>query len=151
MIGAVESLCTIAGDALSGLGAKLRTRREGFSDYHAGEFLLSGADVRAGRVSGRMESDGPDQTETIPADAVRFGLNDLPDSELMTIAATVLEGWTPLLFKATGATACADLLVAALRDRASQFRAVELDAGEPFLTPAHLGAHLTRSAQPASE
>lgn len=136
MIAALESLCTLAGDALGAAGAALRTRREGFADYEAGDFLLAG---------GRMESDGPDQTDPIPTSEVRSAFDELPDSRLLNIAATVIAGWKPILLKTTGDLTDVDVLVDALRDRAAQFAAVELDADEPFPSPAHLSAHLTHS------
>lgn len=137
MIGAIEGLCTIAGDALVAIGTTLRTRREGFSDYEAGDYLLG---------SGRMESDGPDTAA--PVDYRVRALAELPDSELIRIAATIIAGWKPLLLETTSAVtlgADVDVLVEALRDRAAQFAAIEVDA------PAPLGAHLTDSARTRSE
>lgn len=138
MIGAIESLATLAGDALSAVGAKLRTRREGFSDYEAGDYLLSSAFEKCEAIradmAGRMESDGPDQTwpQTwpIPQPDVREALDELPDSKLLNLAATILVGTARCLTDV-------DVLVDVLRDRAAQFAAIE----------APLGAHLTDSTR----
>lgn len=146
MTGVVESLCTLAGEALVAVGSAMRTRREGFSEYEAGDFLLSG--------SGRMESDGPDQTDGVPSippaprpnptpDQLRSMIDELDDSSLLNTAATVIAGWKPLLLKTTGDLTDVDVLVAALRDRAAQFEDVERDCGDAWLSPEHLHANLT--------
>lgn len=144
MIAAIESLATIVGDALSAFGSALRTRREGFSEYEAGAFLLGG-DCSLGR----MESDGPDASSPapiLPAD-VRVELAELPDSQLIDLAAHIIAGWTPLLLRTTGDLTDVDVFVATLRDRAAQFAAVEADLDRPFLT----AVHLTNSAQSRPE
>lgn len=123
MLAALESLCTLTGDALVAVAAALRTRREGFSDYEAGDFLIA-----------------PTTTPLIPRETVRSALDELSDSKLLTIAANLIDSWAPILLKTTRRATDVDLLVAALRDRASQFAAIEADADRPFLTPVHLGA-----------
>lgn len=86
---------------------------------------------------------------TVPAitpDVVRSALDDLSDSKLLRIAATIIAGWKPILLStAVAALTDVDLLVQALRDRADQFEAVEADADAPFLTPVHLDEHLSQS------
>lgn len=142
MLGALESLRALAGDALTAAKVALRTSCTGFYDYH--EAFPDAA--------GRMESDGPDQaapTPTIPRGDVRSALAEQSDSSLIAIAADVIHGWTPLLLKTSRDVSGADLLVEALRDRAAQFAAVEDKAAE--LAAARLGAHLTRSAHPRPE
>lgn len=127
MIDAFEKLARM-------IGGVLPARREGFSDYEAGDFLLSGDDVRAGR----MASDGPDQADPtpVPRADVRSALDELPDSKLLNLAATIIAGTARCLSDV-------DVLVDALRDRAAQFAAIE----EPSSTPALLGAHLTDSTR----
>lgn len=130
------------GDALIALGELVRGGSANV-DVWAGEYAVS---------AGRMESDGPDLTKPIPRDEVRCALDELPDSQLLNIAATVLGGWKPILLStAASALTDVDVLIEALRDRAAQFRAVEDDAREPWLSTTHLGAHLTRSAQSRPE
>ncbi|GFG65782.1 hypothetical protein MKUB_32720 [Mycobacterium kubicae] len=129
MIAALKAV----GDAIK---SARRARREAFSDYEAGDFLITG--------TGRMEFDGPDAAAPIAVAEVRSALHELPDSELFGVAARVIEAWAPLMLPTVRAATDVDVLIDALRDRAVQFEAVERDADEPFPTPAHLGATLTR-------
>lgn len=115
MIAALEGLATLAGDALSAAGAALRTRREGFADYEAGDYLI---------------------TAPIPRGELSSALDELPDSELLNIAATIIAGWKLILLNTTGDLTGVNVLVDALRDRASEFEAVEGEADQP-------SAHLT--------
>ncbi len=81
---------------------------------------------------------------SIQPDVVRSALDDLPDSKLLRIAATIITGWKPILLSsAAAALTDLDLFIAALRDRADQFEAVERDANEPWLSTDHLMDHLT--------
>ncbi|AKF14895.1 hypothetical protein AVT46_gp34 [Mycobacterium phage MOOREtheMARYer] len=82
--------------------------------------------------------------ESIAPDVVRSALDDLPDSKLLRIAATIITGWKPILLSsAAAALTDVDLFIQALRDRADQFEAVERDADSPFpLTPTDLDRHL---------
>ncbi|AKF14535.1 hypothetical protein SEA_CAMBIARE_33 [Mycobacterium phage Cambiare] len=81
--------------------------------------------------------------ESIAPDMVRSALDELPDSKLLRIAATIIAGWKPILLSAQlAALTDLDLFIAALRDRANQFEAVERDAGEPWLSTDHLLEHL---------
>lgn len=121
MSGTVSSLRALAGDALIAVGEAVRGGSPNLEIWPA----------MHGRIS-VMESDGPDQTKPIPPADIRLGLDELPDSALWNIAATVIATWVPL----------AEHLVEALRNRASHFAAVESDAAEQFLTPAHLHRHL---------
>lgn len=75
-------------------------------------------------VSGRSAG-GP----AIPREDVRRALDSRTDAELFAIAATVIEGWIPILLPDhVAAMTDVHLLVAALRDRAAQFEAVERDS-----------------------
>ena len=83
--------------------------------------------------TGAMESDGPQLAWGINRGEIRSALDELSDSKLLNIAATIIAGWKPLLLSVEAAALTdVDLLVQALRDRAAQFRAVEDDADEPF-------------------
>jgi hypothetical protein len=126
----IPGLLSLIGDGLSAAGAALRTRRVGFSDYEAGDYLIPTA-----------------ASATIPEGVVRSAINDLPDSTLLGVAATVIDGWKPILLKTSADVTDVDVLVDALRYRASQFRAVEHDADAPFLSP----THLTNSSQSRGE
>jgi hypothetical protein len=157
MIAMLRAFGALAGDALIAFGVALRERcdQSGPPPYDVDAF-------------GRMEADGPDAAETcigdgcprgargcflcsdtsapaIPPTEIRSALDELPDSQLINIAATVIAGWKPILLHTLTDLTDIDVLIAALSDRAAQFRAVEHDAAEPFLTGAHLGAHLTSS------
>ncbi|ASR77234.1 hypothetical protein SEA_AVOCADO_32 [Mycobacterium phage Avocado] len=80
---------------------------------------------------------------SIAPDVVKSALADLPDSELIRNAATVIAGWKPILLSAAvAALTDLDLFIAELRDRANQFEAVERDANEPWLSRDHLIDHL---------
>ncbi|AKF14469.1 hypothetical protein SEA_FLAGSTAFF_32 [Mycobacterium phage FlagStaff] len=81
---------------------------------------------------------------SIAPDVVRSALDELPDSKLLRIAATIIAGWKPILLSAhVAALTDLDLFIATLRDRANQFEAVERDASEPWLSTDHLIDHMT--------
>lgn len=115
----------------------------------AGETVQGGAPnvdldlpvVEVQDVHGAMECDGPllawsaTPTPDLSNEVVRAAVDDLSDSELLRIAANIIDSYRP----AGGDS----ILSEALRDRAAQFEAIERDAHEPFLTRQHLGAHLT--------
>lgn len=89
-------------------------------------------------VSGRRTGGGP-----ISRDTARRALDSRTDAELFGIAATVIEGWIPILLpEHVAAMTDVDLLVETLRDRAAMFEAIDRDAAKPFLTEADLTAHL---------
>lgn len=103
---------------------------------------------------GAMEADGPMLSWPAPPIVteaeVRAALDDLDDSTLFGICATIIEGWKPILFTSHAgreASVDVDTLVTVLRDRRDQFRAVERDASEPFLTPHHLDAHIAHASE----
>lgn len=82
--------------------------------------------------------------ESIAPDVVRSALDELPDSKLLRIAATIIAGWKPILLSSRlAALTDLDLFIATLRDRADQFEAVESDAAEPWLNTNHLLEHMT--------
>lgn len=128
MIGTWNGLRALAGDALIAVGATMRGDGDEFSEREAAEFLLA---------SGRMESDGPDATAPVPG-TVGAELADLPDLQLIRMAAQILRGWIPILLATQAGTTDVEAFVAELEDRAAQFAVVEADAVQPFLTPAHL-------------
>ncbi|QFG09987.1 hypothetical protein KDW74_gp33 [Mycobacterium phage Antsirabe] len=118
---AIRAWRELAGDALIAAGVVVRGRPE----FSAQPQLIGGP----ARI----------QPETI-----RSALDELPDSRLLRIAATIIAGWKPILFQSDEGRRAAgdvDVLVATLRDRANQFEAVERDADRPFhhLTPAPRG------------
>lgn len=112
---AIEAIRVLAGDALIAAGELIH----GGSDH---------VDVWPDDFgAGAMECDGPDSTKPIPFDEIRAALDDLPDSVLIRSAAVLVQQtvlYTPNPF------------VDALRDRAEQFEAAELAAGNPSLSPA---------------
>lgn len=108
MIAVVESLLTLAGETLSAAGAALRSRREGFSEQAAGDYLVPA-----------------EQMPRIPLDEVRAVLDELPDSTVITIAASIIAGWKPILLKATADLTDVDVLLDVMRDRATQYRIAE--------------------------
>lgn len=114
MIAVAESLLTLVGDALSAAGAALRSRREGFSERQAGAYLIPA-----------------EQMPRIPLDEVRAVFDELPDSTLIRIGASIIAGWKPIVLKATDDPTDVDVLVDALRDRATQFHICE-DAEQAF-------------------
>lgn len=133
MIAMLRALGALAGDALIAAGVVLVERCDQSGPPHYFDTF------------GRMESDAADviaPTPTIPPSDVRSALDELPDSQLINVAATVIAGWKPILLHTLTDLTDIDVLIAALSDRAAQFAAVEHDAAEPFLTTAHLGAHL---------
>ena len=80
------------------------------------------------------ECDGPELSWPAPpkvtTEEVRAALDDLSDSTLFGICASIIEGWKPILFTSEAGREAAvdvDVLVQALRDRRDQFKAVELD------------------------
>jgi hypothetical protein len=114
----------LLGEALIAAGEKISGTDS--RDVWPGEYAIA---------AGRFESDGPDLAAPIPLDEVRCALDELPDSKLLRIAATIIAGWKPILLStAVAALTDVDVLVQALRDRANQFEAVEADADKPFLT-----------------
>lgn len=110
-----------------GYFADLNRRR---ADFHRREAMLAETNEYAEELA-RMECDGADAS---PAMDVRRKLFELPDSTLIGIAATIIEGWTPILLKQSADLTDVDLLIAALRDRSAQFAVLEADADEPYLT-----------------
>lgn len=139
-----SSVRVLAGDALIALGETIRGRRVRFAGIEPADYDVNYQrhDPAAG-----WTAPAPLRTYTtgaaITPDVVRSALDELPDSQLIAIAATIIAGWKPILLPtSTAALTDVDVLVAALRDRAAQFRAVEHDADEPFLTRANLDAHL---------
>lgn len=130
MIAALDALRALAGDALLAAGEVVRGGSPNVDAWARTDYLLGG-----------FESDGPDIAKPIPRVEVRQAVDELTDSQLLNIAATVIDSLTD-----------ADVLVAALRDRAAQWAVVEADAADQFHVPAHLwGAPLTRSEQSRSE
>ncbi|QBP30248.1 hypothetical protein KDW77_gp34 [Mycobacterium phage Pinnie] len=128
------------GDALIAVGEKVRG---GLPNVHA-EYDW---DYQRHTLAG-WTAPAPLQRYTthasIQPDVVRSALDDLPDSKLLRIAATIITGWKPILLSsAAAALTDLDLFIAALRDRADQFEAVERDANEPWLNTDHLIDHLT--------
>ncbi|ACR77567.1 hypothetical protein PBI_SCHIEBEL_35 [Mycobacterium phage Schiebel] len=128
MKGTLGALCGLAGDALIAVGFALREHDRGFSDYEAGDFLTP------------AEPPAPADDLSIPLGDVRAALDDLSDSKLLNIAATIIAGWKPILLKTTGDLTDVDVLVDALRDRATQYAVVESDdvppaAGAPTNSP----------------
>lgn len=89
------------------------------------------------------------KSSPIPRDTIRSALDELPDSKLLRIAATIIAGWRPLLVRDhVAALTDVDLLIETLRDRATQFEAIESDAAKPFLTTANLLETLRTTDQP---
>jgi hypothetical protein len=131
----LDSLRSLAGDALVAVADAFRRRREGFADYEAGDYLMgpvAGADWLPSRIP--------------PAD-VQAAVADLSDSGLFGVVATILEGWKPLLLRTSpDAAAHVDLLIAELRDRADQFRALETDDEDQGDNPTNLDARLIDAA-----
>lgn len=162
MTGTLRAFRDLAGDALVAIGEVVRGGSANvdvdFDDTIKRHTQAAGwqAPIRTG---GAMESDGPLLSwpaPAIPRAEVRSALDDLSDSKLLNVAATVIAGWKPILLSTEAAALTdVDLLVEALRDRAAQFQAVEHDAGEAWQSPDHLHAqlhaHLTTSAQTRSE
>lgn len=140
MTGTVAGLRVLLGDALIAAGIAVRGD---VADTFDGQY-------------GRMECEGPDAADTyipaefrippawapIPLTDVRAALDELPDSSLLSIAATIIAGWKPILLKTTGDHTDVDVLIDVLHDRATQFRAVERDANTPLLTVDHLIDHV---------
>lgn len=131
MIRTIAALRELAGDWLITVGDVIRGGNTTFDSWADPVPLLGG-----------MESDGPDLAKPlpIPNPQIVSAVSELPDSQLFRVAAVIIDSHR-------GGNA----LVAALRDRAAQFEVVERDADKPFLTPVHLDAHLTRSAQTRPE
>lgn len=124
MSSTLDGLRALAGDALIAIGEIVRGESR---------------DLELFPVPHR--SDLPEEAQ-IPTREVAVALDGLPDSELLGIAAKVIEGWTPILLRTTRTSTNVDALVATLRDRAAQFEAAEYGVEpEPFLS--RLGAHLT--------
>lgn len=123
MSGTLESLRALAGDALIAAGEAVR----GAAEVWPAEYTPA----------------APVTPDAIPRDEVCAALAELDDSQLVTIAATIIAGWKPILLKTTGHLTDVDALVEELRARAAIFAAVERDADEPHLTPARLRLHLT--------
>ena len=129
----------LLGDALIAVGEKIRGGLP---------------NVDHGHLAGAWESDGPLLTQPqlvggpalITPAQVGEALDELPDSQLLNIAATIIAGWKPLLITSEFGRAAApdvDVLIDILRDRAAQFRAVEDDADKRFPnTPRDLIDHL---------
>ena len=140
MIASLAAFRALTGDALIALGDWIGGGSPNFDGWTSTDHLLGG-----------MESDGPDLTKPapIPLSEVRSAVADLPDSQLLRVAATVIEGWTPLLLAVTRDATDADVLVETLRDRAAQFEAVETDVERPI--HAHPCADLLRSVQSRTE
>lgn len=121
----------------------------------AGEAVRGGApnvDLDLPHAEPAMECDGPLLSLPAPPPVtqaeVMAALDELSDSMLFGICATIIEGWKPLLFTSDvgrEASADVDVLVQQLRDRRDQFHAVEHDADAPFLTPVQLNEHLSQS------
>lgn len=87
-------------------------------------------------VSGRRT--GGDR---IPEATVRRAVADRTDAELFAIAATVIEGWIPILLPHhVAAMTDVHVLVGELRNRSAMFEAIERDAAKPFLDTHDLGA-----------
>lgn len=119
----IDALRALAGDALIAVGEAIRGGSDNLDPWADPDGILP---------FGSMESDGPDQTKPIPFADVRAALNELPDSQLLQVAAAVIPRWNPL--------------VEALRDRAAQLLVHELDdVDRPHPTPARPGAPLTSS------
>lgn len=101
MIGAVEAVRVLAGDAMIAAGHAIRGGLPNAADWPAG-----------------------DTAPSMPRGEVRSALHDLPDSRLIGIAAAVIAGWAPILLVSNPETNV-DLLIDALRDRRDQFAAAE--------------------------
>lgn len=136
-----SSVRVLAGDALIALGEKVRGRRVRFDGIEPADY-----DVTYQRHTERAGWTAPAPLQryttgqSIAPAEVRSALDELPDSGLLRIAATVIAGWKPILISAAAAALTdVDLFIAALRDRADQFEAVERDADSPLpLTPSDL-------------
>ena len=125
-----SSVRVLAGDALIALGEKVRGAGETWpASYY--EPQLTGGPAK------------------ITKPQIRSALDELPDSKLLRIAATIIAGWRPLLVRDhVAALTDVDLLIETLRDRATQFEAIESDAAKPFLTTANLLETLHTTDQP---
>jgi hypothetical protein len=119
MIGTLGALCGLAGDTLIAIGTALRERDRRFTDYEAGDYLAP------------VEPSAPADDLSIPLRDVRVALDDLSDSKLLNIAATIIAGWKPILLKTADGPTDVDVLVDALRDRATQYAVVEFDGDSP--------------------
>lgn len=135
----ISGLHGLSGDALIAFGEALG---------RLGEAVRGGApnvDLDLPHADPAMECDGPLLSWPAPPPVtpaeVRAALDELSDSTLFGICATIIEGWKPLLFTSDvgrEASADVDVLVQTLRDRRDQFHAVEHDADCTILTPVQL-------------
>lgn len=128
MISTIASLRELAGDALIAVGLLVRGRRR----PELG--LIPGAPWRERGVVPNV------YTAPIPRVHIREALDDMPDSTLIGLAASLIAGWSPILIRRELLDMTdVDLLIDVLRDRATQFRVVEADSDNPFPnTPADL-------------
>lgn len=123
---AIEAIRVLAGDALIAAGELIHGGSDNF-DVWPDDF-----------EAGAMECDGPDSTKPIPFDEIRRALDDLPDSVLIRSAA--------VLIQQASYAGMPNPYVDALRDRADQFEAAELAAGNPSFPPAW-ARHQTNSSR----
>lgn len=134
MSSTVRSLRVLAGDALIAVGEKVRGRRVRFEGIEPADWApdFQRHTARAGWTAPAPLQRYTTAPSIAPAE-IRSALDELPDSTLIFIAATVIAGWKPILLSsAAAAMTDVDLLIDTLRDRATQFRVVEADADRPF-------------------